>query len=230
MNDHFYGPFFRFICGLLRFFQRKYAVEMPQNINGPLVYISHHQHFFGPIEILLWFPTSLHAWILHILMEQKACYHEYVETIFTKRYEWNRTLAKICALPLSYFISKLLISGKGIPVYRGSRKILQTFKLSVEALINGKSIIIFPDIDYRDASSSTKEMYDGFLYIEKYYYKASGQHVCFIPLYASKKKRLIRADRPIYFRDEQDFDAERKRVCQLIQDRLNDIAKTCGDV
>ena len=66
------------------------------------------------------------------------------------------------ALPISFIISNLLQSGRGIPVYRGSRKVVQTFKLSVAALRKGHSIAIFPDIDYSDSSSATKDLYDGF--------------------------------------------------------------------
>jgi len=142
----------------------------------------------------------------------------------------NRHLAKICAFPVSYFIAKLLNSGKAIPVYRGSRQILQTFRQSVAALQKGESVVIFPDVEYSDTSSRTKEMYEGFLYLEKYYYKATGQHVCFVPLYASKNKKIIIATPPIYFRDGKDFNEERQIVYQKIHAQLNQSAKDYGDI
>ncbi|TCS81261.1 glycerol acyltransferase [Tepidibacillus fermentans] len=218
------------IRAIIRKFYPTYSVQIPKNINGPVVYVSHHQNLFGPFVTLLWFPKCLHAWILNVFLDQSSCFKQYVDYTFTKRYGLNRNLAKIFALPLSYFVSKLLNSGKGIPVYRGSRKILTTFNLSVDALSRGESIVIFPDIDYRDHSSNIKEMYDGFLYLEKYYYKATGKHVCFIPLYASKKKKMLIADKQIYFRDEVDFNVERKKVVQEIHANLNHLAKKSGDI
>lgn len=224
-----YGKLFRFVRGLIRAVYPKYTVQIPKNINRPVVYISHHQNLFGPFVTMLWFPKHLHAWILHVFLDQDACYKQYVDYTFTARFGLNKHLAKICAFPLSYAITKVLNSGKGIPVYRGSRKILHTFNLSIAALCRGESIVIFPDIDYSDHSSSTKDMYDGFLYLEKYYFKTTGKHVCFIPLYASKNKQLLLAENEIYFRNGEDFNTERKIVYQKIQDNLNYLAKKCGD-
>ncbi|MFJ5622776.1 glycerol acyltransferase [Peribacillus loiseleuriae] len=230
MKGNFYGTFFRFVQFIIRKMSPTYHVQIPNQISGPVAYISHHQNTFGPFVIMLWFPKSLHAWILHVFLNQTACYKQYAKYTFTKRIGMNKHLAKICALPLSYLITKLLHSGKGIPVYRGSRQIMQTFNQSVAALQKGEDIAIFPDIDYSDTSSRTNAMYEGFLYLEKYYYKITGQHVCFVPLYASKSKKVIIADPPIYFRDGEDFNKERKIVYQKIHDQLNLLAKNCGDL
>lgn len=229
MKHNSYGRVFRFLRSLVRFVYPKYSVQVPK-ADGPVVYISHHQNLYGPFMIMLWFPQLVHVWMLHVFLDQKACYHQYVDYTFTKRFGWNKTLSRLCALPISYFISLLLNSGKGIPVYRGSRKVLQTFQKSVAALSNGESVVIFPDIDYSDSSPRTKEMYDGFLYLEKYYYKATGQHVCFVPLYVSKKQHLIMAEEQIYFREGENFNTERKRVCEKIHASLNDLARKCGDI
>ncbi|WP_069799614.1 1-acyl-sn-glycerol-3-phosphate acyltransferase [Tepidibacillus sp. HK-1] len=230
MKNRHYGILFRIIRGFIRIFYPRYKVLVPDRINGPVVYISHHQNLFGPFVTLLWFPKCLHAWILHVFLDQAACYKQYVDYTFTKRFGWNRNLAKMVAFPLSFFISKLLNSGKGIPVYRGSRKILETFHQSVEVLKSGQRIVIFPDIDYRDPSSEVKEMYKGFLYLEKYFFQEIGEHLTFVPLYVSKNKRLILANRQIYFRDGEGFNEERKRIVQEIHTNLNELAKRCGDL
>lgn len=207
----------------------KYSVEIPANLDDPVVYISHHQNFFGPFITLLWFPKHLHAWILHVLLDQPTCYKHYSDFTFTKRFGWNKHLAKMLAFPLSFLITTFLNSGKGIPVYRGSRKIHHTFALSVAALRNRESIIIFPDIHYSDKSSRMKDMYDGFLLLEEHYYKATGKHVCFVPLYASKNKRLLISNKKIYFRDGEDFQTEKQFVYLKILDTLNHLADICGD-
>lgn len=194
------------------------------------MYISHHQNLFGPFILLLWFKECIHAWILHVFLDRKACYNQYVNYTFTERFGWNPTLAKTCAFLVASFVSKLLGSCKGIPVYRGSRQIVNTFKQSTAVLSKGESIAIFPDTDYRDSSSEMKEMYDGFLSIEKYYFKATGEHVCFVPLYVSKNKRTITADKQIYFRDGKLFKEEKQIVYEKIQEELNRLAIECGDI
>lgn len=228
MNKNFYGLLFRIIRQIIRLIYPKYMVRLPKNIHEPVVYISHHQNTFGPFVIILWFPKCLHAWILHVFLDQRKCYKHYVDFTFTERFGLNKSIAKLFAFPISLFISKLLNSGMGIPVYRGSKKIVRTLQYSIDALNNNESIVIFPDIDYKDTSSKTKEMYDGFLYIEKYYHQATGKHVCFIPIFASKKNKLLIADSQIFFRDGEDFNTERKIVYQQIHENLNQLAKKYG--
>ncbi len=230
MADNFYGKGFKLIRGVVRAFYPSYSVNQADLPDAPVVYVSHHQNLFGPFVILLWFPQSLHTWMLHVFLDRNACFQQYADYTFSKRFGLNKLLAKALAMPISFFISKLLSSGKGIPVYRGSRKILHTFQQSVAALKNGESLIIFPDINYQDASASTNELYDGFLFLEKYYYKATGSHVCFVPLYASKTKKSIVAGSSVYFRDGEDFQTERKFVLGKIHENLNDLARQCGDL
>lgn len=230
MKSNFYGPFFTILQKIVQKIFPKYTIQVSDHIDGPVVFVSHHQNLYGPFVILLWFPKSLHTWMLHVFLEREACFKQYVDYTFTKRFGWNKTFAKIVAYPISYFITTLLNSGKGIPVYRGTRKILKTFHLSIDALNRGESIVLFPDIDYSSSSANITEMYEGFLYLEKYYYKATGKHVCFVPLYASKKKHLLIADEQITFRDGMDFNTERKTVLGKIHDHLNELAKKCGDI
>jgi len=229
MNDNFYGPFFKLCRTMVRMVYPKYTVQTPNLPEGPVVYISHHQNLFGPFISLLWFPKAIHVWMLHVFLDQETCFNQYVDFTFTKRFGWKPWLAKVCAYPVSFFITGLLNSGKGIPVYRGSRKILDTFTKSVDALASGESVVIFPDIDYSDSSSHIKEMYDGFLYLEKYYYKKTGSHVSFVPLYASKQKRLLITGDSISFQDNANFSDERKRVYHSLQSTINQLAKQCGD-
>lgn len=230
MASNFYGRFFRITQWIVRKIYPTYKIQIDKNVKDPVVYISHHQNLFGPFVIYLWFPKSIRTWILHVFLNRKSCYQQYVNYTFTERFGMNKIFAKICAFPISFVISSLLNSGKGIPVYRGSRKIMKTFQLSVEALKNGESIAIYPDIDYTDTSNETKDLYEGYLFIEKYYFKETGRHVQFVPLYVSKKNRLIISDEPIAFRDNEDFTSGKKRVGNYIQTKLNELAKKCGDI
>jgi len=228
--NNFYGPLFKFCQAVVRIFYPKYRVVSDKPLDQTVVYVSHHQNMHGPFVILLWFPKSIRCWILHVFMDKKSCYRHYSEYTFSERFKWNKTIAKGIAYLVSRFIPALLNSGKGIPVYRGSRHILKTFKQSVDALKNGESIVIFPDVEYSDSSAEVKELYEGFLYIEKYFYRETGKHVQFVPLYASKKARHISVGEPIQFRDGKCFNEEKEYILKQIQTSLNDLAKSSGDL
>ncbi|RKJ70826.1 glycerol acyltransferase, partial [Butyricicoccus sp. 1XD8-22] len=105
----------------------------------------------------------------------------------------------------------------------------QTFKESVKVLQRGEDIIIFPDVDYADTSPETKDLYEGFLLIEKFYFKATRKHISFVPLYVSKSKKTITTSAPIYFQDDQDFEQQKSIILEKIQSTLNQMAKNCED-
>lgn len=229
MASNFYGFFFRMCRWMIRRIYPSYEINIQEDLKEPVVYIAHHQNLFGPFIILLWYPKNLRPWILHVFLNWKECYKQYVDYTFTKRFGYPKIIAQIIAFPISLVISQLMKSGKGIPVYRGSKKILTTFKHSVEALEKGEDIVIFPDVDYTDSSSKVKELYEGYLYIEKFYYKKTGKHVHFVPLYVSKKKRIIIADESITFSEHEDFSIGQKRIGTYIKQRLNELARHCED-
>ncbi|WP_018661910.1 hypothetical protein [Heyndrickxia acidiproducens] len=228
--DNGFGIFFKAVRGIARIFFPAYKADISRQIDGPVVYISHHRNLFGPFITLLWYPRTVRTWILHVFLDRKACYQQYAGYTFTKRFGLHPAIAKPAAFLLSFGISRLLQSGKSIPVYRGSKKILRTFQMSVEALQKGESVAIFPDIDYTDSSASVKGMYNGFLYLEKYYYKKTGRHVRFVPLYASKRKRLLVADAPICFRDGENFRTEKEVVYEKLHTALNTLAEQSGEM
>src|SRR5690606_18665802 len=117
---------------------------------GPVVYVGHHQNLFGPFIMCLSFPVPFHLWILHVFLDKDACFEHYRHYTFSKRFGWNKWFASIVAFFVSRFIPPLLRSGKGIPVYRGTRQLFKTLDESVATLKDGNSIAVFPDIDYQN--------------------------------------------------------------------------------
>lgn len=226
MKDEFYGRSFQLFRSCMRLICRKYQVYNLRETNKPVVYISHHQNFHGPMMTMLWFPHSLHLWALSVFCNREDCYHQITQYPLTARLGLPLPLAKLIAKPLSIPIASLVKSSKAIPVYRNSRKIILTFKESAELMKKGESIVIFPDVQYDDRSNEIRELYEGFLNLERYYYQLTGEHVCFRPLYADKKKRALLIGGDIYFGDG-DFRTEKARVIQKIRDGLNELAAGC---
>ena len=230
MGNHFYGPLFKYSRKLVRLFYKPFSTGHCHIMDEPVVYVSKHQNLFGPFVTLLSFPKDLHCWILSDFLEKESCYRHYADYTFSVRFGWKKPLAKLAAFPVSRFVPALLKSGGGIPVYRRKRKIIETFKETVRVLKRGESVIIFPDIDYSNSSSLIGEMYEGFLYIDKYFYKETGEHVAFVPLYASKNKKSIRTGQPVQFRVGEPFVKEKKVVLKNIQNQLIQLAEKCGDI
>lgn len=221
-----YGMFYKFIRGALRLSSKRPTIQvLPENVASPVVYVSHHQNMYGPVNVLKWYPEFVRPWIFSAFMDYQTCYDHYVAYTLTKRLGLSTRVAKIVAVPLAWFMSTLTQSAQGIPVYRQSREVIQTMRQSVEALENGTSLLVFPDVDYSDNSTVVKEIHAGFLYVEKYYYRKTRKHLPFVPIVAIKNTHEIRTGEPIYFSGEGSFFEQRKTAAIEIQQSLNALSK-----
>ncbi len=225
MREKRYGLFFRGIRAIARVILPRYTFEKKVRSDEPTVFVAHHQNMIGPISLLVWLKHYLRTWVLSVFTTQKACYDHYLNFTFTKRYGWPRSIAKLIAWPASYLIPWLVKSARAIPVYRGSRKILETFERSVEALKNGEDLLIFPDIDYSSDSTETSEIYEGFLHLEKYYFRKTGEHVTFVPVVVDRQMKKVRSGDPIRFLGEKKFIVERKEIAEQLVDELNRLSR-----
>jgi|SRR5699024_8344584 len=225
MRKNNYGIFFEFCRAIARILLPRFRFKNVRVTNEPTVYISHHQNMIGPISILVWLKYYLRTWVLSVFTSQEDCYEHYVNYTFTERYKWPPTFAKIIAWPASYIIPWIVKSARAIPVYRGSRQIIETIKISIEALLNNEDILIFPDINYSDDSTETSNIYEGFLHLEKYYYRETKKHLTFVPVYSNKEKREVYSGKAIQFTGNKNFMEERREIAQEIQKELNRLSK-----
>lgn len=221
-----YGKFYLIIRKIAQLVFPKYKAPQLEPTDKPVVYVSHHQNMFGPVNVLLWYPKFMRLWGLSVFIDQQACYDHYVNYTFTKRFKMSSFIAKPLAWGVSYFVSRLAQSARVIPVYRRSRQITRTLKESVETLQAGASVLIFPDIDYASDDSEVGRIYEGFLNLEKYYNRKTGEHIDFVPLYANQATKEILYGQAIRFDKDREFIDQRDEKAQELQDELNRLANT----
>lgn len=225
MAKNHYGLFFRFAQKIARIVLPRYRFEKVAENHDPVVYVSHHQNMVGPVSILAWLKYYVRTWVLAEFTDQEACFKHYYNYTFTERYGWPKWLSKSLAWPVSYIVPWLTKSANMIPVYRGSRKVVKTMQISNEALLNGEDLMIFPDIDYSNDSKETSEIYEGFLHLEKKYYRETEKHLTFIPVFSDKDKREVLVGEEIQFTGDQSFIEERKDIAKIIQTELNRLSQ-----
>ncbi|MGX7106159.1 hypothetical protein ACWOBE_00025 [Hutsoniella sourekii] len=227
MEANDYGLFFKTILWLARLLTPKYEISNVKDLKmyeDPVVYISHHHNLLGAIRILPWLDRFVRVWAYGNFYDQKTCYQHYIDYTFTKRFGWPLFFAKPVAYLASYIVSAGMKSARVIPVYRQSRQIVKTLKATVETLRQGQAILIFPDIDYKSDQAQVGEIYEGFLNLEKYYYRNTGRHLNFIPLYANEDYQMIFQGRPVKFSSDLSFIEQRSIKASEIADALNHLA------
>ncbi|MBP2016843.1 hypothetical protein J2Z79_000216 [Symbiobacterium terraclitae] len=210
----------RFCQAVLRRFTPRYRVVHPERLVAPGVYLCRHADIYGIVLNLLWLPVPVRTWGLHVFGDRRACCEHLREITFGARYGWPRWKATVLAWLASYGLTALYRSARVIPVYRGSAQVLKTFRESTAALKQGERLLIFPDRDYASTDAEVSELYDGFLSIDRFYHKATGRHIPFVPLYIDRAARTITVCEPVTFADDRDRKAQTAELIGLLQQRL----------
>lgn len=228
MKEKQYGPLYLAIRQLVRFSTPLYSFQSVSE-HAPragVVYVSRHRNLWGPVTILARYPVFLRTWALSVFFDRRTCYKHYVDYTFTQRFGLPSLAARFFACPISFFVAELMKSGNMIPVHRGSKKIIRTLRESARCLEEGDDILVFPDVDYASSRQEINDLYSGFLAVEKYYNRKTGQHVSFVPLYADEKSRILKVGQAIRFCDQQSFSEQKEAVAERLRFALNELANS----
>ena len=214
------GIYFRFVRFMFCLFMRG-NVDIDEKVfASESVLIGHHQNFYGPFLALTWLPDTVSFWVVDHLFNFKDCFNMYYNYTFVKTVKLPRIFALILAFLCALLIPPLVRSSRSIPVYRDSKKIVKTFELSLKLLNKGEQIMIFPDVNYNDASPIMGEIYNGFTHIEKLYFQANKRHIGFTPIIIDKKSGTLTNAPTIFFSDNL-FNVEKELVSDQIVNSIN---------
>ena len=207
-------------------------VNFPGNVNSseevrPKVYIVHHQNLRGPITAMAWFDRPLRPWVLSVFCERQECFDQFYNYTFTQRFGFKKPFAAALAFPLSFGVPALMRSIRVIPVYRQPRETIKTFRQSLDALAAGEDLLISPDVDYTSTSIEIGEVYDGFLSLDKHYYRNSKKHIGFVPLHVDTGSRRILVGTEVVLRDEIPFIEAKKEAAQKLRADINSMEQSC---
>lgn len=197
---------------------------------GPAVYIVHHQNMLGPVHAVAFLPVQARIWALHVFLSRKECFAQYYGYTFTSRFGWPKPAARLAAGLLSVAVPALVNSLGAIPVFRGRAEVAKTMQLSQQALCNGESLIICPDVEYSDSSPGMGKMYTGFLKLEQEYFAQTGRHLAFVPTHCSPSQKRFYIGQPVYFEGGENFSRQRKVVAQSLQEAINTLGRAAGDI
>lgn len=224
-NQHqkrYYGPFFLLCRWIWRSTHRRQPMVGLENIVGePAVFIGRHQDMYGPVEIMAWSPVKLRIWALSCFTDRRECYRQFSEYTFHTRKGWPLPLARLVAGIISPPVALLMHSMRAIPVYRGRREIMETFRGSLKALTEGENLLVMPERDYTDEGDDAGEMYSGFVQLARLYHRATGKALHFYPIYPAREDAVLYVEKPVVFNPEADYRAERDRVLAELRRRLS---------
>lgn len=204
--------------------------NVPGDQDRPLVFVCNHGEIYGPIVTNLYVPFSFRPWVINEMMDVDAIAKRCAEGTFAlwtwMPAGWRLPIARAVAPFLAWCMRSL----DAIPVYyQEPVKLRQTFRESIAAMEAGDNILLFPENsddtpDHHYKLSGVSHFFTGFTMLAPMYYRKTGKKILFVPIYADKKKRVLSFGAPTEYQPDNDPNAERDRICEVLRNEMLRIA------
>jgi len=185
---------------------------------GPAVYVSNHARALGPIAVVASLSVRLYPWVINDMLDwEKAA--GYLNKDFV---EPQLHIPSPLSMPLARLISqasvRLLRGAGGIPVWHGE-EVLETYRLSVDDLAAGKSLLIFPEDPTQplDESCRMSPFLKGFARLGELYFERTQKILKFYPLAVHAALRKVKLGRPISFNPNNNPANECVRIKSVLE-------------
>lgn len=214
---------YQFIRGLVKLFYPKTEVVGTETLpEEPLIVVANHAQMNGPIANELYFPGDKYIWCAGEMMHMKEVPAYAYKDFWSRKPKYIRWFYKL----LSYVIAPLSVcvftNAHTIAVYHDMR-LISTFRETVEKLLAGSRVIIFPEHDVPH-NHILCEFQDKFIDIAKTYYKKTEKELAFVPMYIAPTLKKMYLGTPIRFDSSASIKEERKRICDHLMNEITGIA------
>ncbi len=174
----------------------------------PVVYVCNHGFISGPVMAAVNLPDAFRPWVDSRMLDREACYNSLYDTFGRSLHLSSRVRHRIISR-LRDIVIAVIKDYNPIPVIKdGSRQVLQTLQLSVDALTEGSNLLIFPEhsrqayhgdvaSERHKADNELRTFYSGFAYLGDLYHRQTGRPLFFVPLYVDRKHRTMHVSAPI---------------------------------
>ncbi len=208
---------------LVKLFYPKMEVVGAENLpEEPCLVIGNHAQMNGPIAGELYFPGKHYIWCAKEMMFLKDV------PAYAYRDFWSRKpkAVKWFYKLLSYIIAPISVcvfnNAHTVAVYRDKR-VINTFRETVEKLQEGANVIVFPEHD-APHDRILCDFQDGFVSIGKTYYRQTGKKLSFVPMYLAPSLKKMILGTPVVFDPEAPIKEERSRIANAMMDAISGIA------
>jgi 1-acyl-sn-glycerol-3-phosphate acyltransferase len=171
--------------------------------NSPMIIVSNHVGEVGPIAMMLSMPIQLHPWSISDMTDKLRApdyiYKDFIQPVWKLKGWFGNWVAQVVGR-----IATMLINGLGaVAVDKQSISIQKAFKSSMQLLLEGKSILVFPEEPLLTADPKTgiKPFAAGFTWLCHLYEQKTGKTLWVLPaaVHAGRKAILLGEPRTFTF-------------------------------
>ena len=228
----------KILCTLARPFLRL-KVSGRENIREqecPSVFVCNHGFLYGPISAVIYLPTYFRPWIHNVMLDTETAVAQMHRSLSFLDRLFGRKAGDRIIRWINSILQWVLSSFNPIPVVRGaSRDVMSTFNASLQALLEGDNILIFPEKprelneqpqeDEKYDPDKLRNFYTGFAHIAKMYYDETGKSLLFYPLYSDRDRRLFRIGEGVRYDVSLAPREGKQKVARELQSKMSELSK-----
>jgi hypothetical protein len=180
----------------------RYRVYGLENIvpDRPKLFISNHAGSLGPLSIYITLPVRMHPWVIAEMVDiprtADYLYMDFVLPAWHLDGHIGRRVSNLLA-PIAVGV---INSCKPVPVDRNRGWCREAFHQSLEMLLAGESLLIFPEHPDRvtDKEQEIRPFLGGFCWLSQMYQNSTGEPLTIQPMAVYPPKRRMIIDTPVY--------------------------------
>jgi hypothetical protein len=165
---------------------------------GPAVFVSNHLGALGPIAVIASLPVRVYPWVISDMLEDARAAAYLNQDFVEPQLHLSPPFSMLVAKGISQISVRLLRATGCVPVWPGEEA-QKTLERSVELLVAGKSLLIFPE----DPAKGTDPRFrmtpfkKGFARLGELYFGRTGSSLRFYPIAVHLDSYRVRIGRPI---------------------------------
>lgn len=192
--------------------------------DGPCIVASNHCQMHGPIANMLYYPRPKRIWCIGEMMHMKEVPDYAFRDFWSLKPKSVRWFFRILSYIIAPFAVCIFQSADTIGVYH-DRRIARTFKDSVDALKEGRDVVIFVE-SHVPHNNIVYEFQKGFVDVARLCHKATGEEISFVPMYVCPAFKKVYIGKPVRYDSTRPAHDERVRISGYLMDEVTAMGRS----
>jgi 1-acyl-sn-glycerol-3-phosphate acyltransferase len=199
-------------------------INLAGELRKDAIIVSNHSAMSGPPSLELYYPVKTCKWGAHEMFGNHKARTAYMRDILyiKKKHMKPGWKTSLKAWLLAWLNPCVYKGMKNLPTYTDGR-LGKTIKVSVKAIDQGMSVLIFPENSNEGYFDVLTEFFPGFVMLAQHYFAVKGEDIPVYPVYISVSKHIIVIDKPMFVQDFVKQGLNRYQISEIFKDKVNDL-------
>jgi hypothetical protein len=208
----------------------RYRIYGIENIvpDRPKLFISNHAGSLGPLSIFISLPVCLHPWVIAEMTDVPRTAEYLFKDFILPAWHLDGHIGKRVSSLLAPIAVGVINSLDPISVDRNRGWCREVFQQSLDLLLAGENLLIFPENPEREADNlpEIRPFLGGFCWLSYMFQKASGYPLTIQPMAVYPRKRRLILDTPVHLDLRGDHRSAIKKSVDELQAIVNKLYNT----